>query len=643
MKKFIAVLAIIIIYTNIIFVNASSSDITFVNEVLSHIKDKIEIPPNYTNFNNKLVYEENEPQVYISWYGDGDGIYEGGKIDVVIDSNYRIISFEQYFYGDYTGNYKLSKIDSNDAVEISNSFLKKLCPEFYESVKIESENTYINRNYNPYNIKYIRYENKIPCFENYIYTQVNPYNSKVALVKVKWDNFSKISSPDTKMSSDAAKVAMYDKIGLVKEYSTDDNNDLYVRYADLSDGRNYINAYTAEILDTGHYSDFANYKNALYSPKNFNPVFVMQNEDGTEIYSDDYGTYIYSETYDYDGNLKRTMTDIEKNDIRYYYYHKNAVNDNKHLSYEACKKIANRYCSNNLKSFIRECELLNYTNQKNSYGEEIYYFNYARIINGIDYDNNGAVIAVSSATGEVVDVVSGWDVFENPKNAVIISDDVAFQKYIENCDFGLQYVIYEKNGRSKELRLVYAPNPNKKIYIDALTGNLIDENSNLINYEKNTYQDIENNIYSNQIGILLNSGILDNDMYFFPNEDIKMTDFILWLARTVDCVQYRNFNELPADILEKCGITAEDIIINGNVTVEDGIKYIVKYLGYTELAILPDTYKTDFYDEKEILPENIGYAAIAKGLKLIEGNYFFPSQILKRDVTAKILYNLINN
>ena len=77
--------------------------------------------------------------------------------------------------------------------------------------------------------------------------------------------------------------------------------------------------------------------------------------------------------------------------------------------------------------------------------------------------------------------------------------------------------------------------------------------------------------------------------------------------------------------------------------METGIRYIVGYLGYDEVAKLSGTYTTGFVDEGLISPEFVGYAAIAKGLKIFDGNAFLPKENMKRNVAAQIIYNLISN
>jgi len=641
MKKiFLIILILSIFLSNSIFVSASNSDLSIVSQALSAVNGKFEIPDNYTNFSNKIVYNNNLPYVYMSWYGDRENNIDGGKIDVIIDNNFKIISFKQYFYGNYVGNYKLSKINSLKAATISDEFLQKICPEYFEKVKRADCKNYYIQNFDNYTFNYIRYENNIPCYENYIEVQVNPYNYKVSSVVVNWDNISRIYTADANTQIDKAKVAMYDKIGFSKEYVKSDDGDFYVRYYNASDGRNYINAYTYEILDTKNYSHLLNFRNNYSINKNFNPQYLKTDENGIDYYADEYSTYVFENNVDKNNNQISCIKDINSGEIRFLSVNRKQLFVNKHLSLDQCKQIANKYFGNNLKSFTKECKLLNIFNDKDILGDEIYYFNYDRMINGISYDSNGAIIGVSSATGNVVSVITGWDVVNIDYSTNLIDSGTAYSKYIENVDFGLQYVISNNNNK-KDFRLVYGTNPNIQLYIDASNGNLIDNNKTIVS--DNVFVDILDNSYKDRILSMLSLNIIDSNEFFNPSDEIKLCDYLMLMFRTIEHSNYTSVNEVYNKFISMGIVTEEDIVNNGSITIKDAVKYLVSYLGYDELASLEDTYQVNYYDSGEIPNEYLGYSAIANGLKLIDGNYFMPNSILKRDYAVNLLFNLIRN
>ena len=663
MKKLIILLIITVLHINILPCYANGG--SFVNDALSVVLEKIEIPSNYTEFSSSFTIEQNDRFAYLSWYGDDDGSKNGGQINVTVDGKYRIVEFSQYFYGEYTGNYKLSKINQTEAEDIASSFAERVCPEFYSHTRIEQSQFNINRNFEPYEIVFYRYENGIPCYDNYISVVVNAYNSQVSSLKVEWQDYDVVFSPSTRLTEENAKVHFYDKIGMVLEYSRDADGNLYTRYSSLADGIKYINAYTGSLLNSGTVSGTGDFKNASSVEKTFNMAFsdefdfsdcmdsVYSNEYipfdpsfslvGAYCLEDNFGKYVMLEFADTDGKGKTYIVDKESGDVRYYYQLSEIVHENKFLSDFECRRIAELFCKKYAKSYIGECVLVNSNTTKNHLGEEIYYFNYARLINGMVYDENGIVVGVSRATGDIVSITSGWDMMEIPAFVKNVALDTAFETYINSVDFKLQYITCLNRQKKKELRPVYAPDPKFEMYIDSVTGKLIDGNRQEYNLEYSGYADIKGDISEEQIKALLSCGIFDEVDKFCPTEDVALCDYLLWICRTVDCKIYTDITEVADKLVSSGLVTYDELAENKPINMETGIRYIVGYLGYDEVAKLSGTYTTGFVDEGLISPEFVGYAAIAKGLKIFDGNAFLPKENMKRNVAAQIIYNLISN
>lgn len=667
MRKISSFLITFLITLNSFYVTCYADNDSFVTRAVVAVKEKINIPKNYTEFNSKLTVEEEGQYAYFTWYGEDDAENPGGQISVTVDDKFRILSFSQYFYGNFNGDYKLSKYTSEDARNISNAFISKACPEFYPDTILLEQEYSVHRNFEPYKFKYIRFVNDLPCYDNYIEATVNSNNGIVSAFEVHWTDYDKIYPAKTTLSKIDASIKMYDNFGMVKEYAKKTDGSLYVRYSDLSDGVNYINAYTGNIINTNHISTAGTYKNALTTQKDFNfwylenpfdiegiveiaennsyiPAGTQYTLTGIQYLQDNYSTYLYMYYEDTYGNIKTYIVDALNGDIRYYDFYQAEIGKiNYNYNKKQCEKIAKNFAVNYNKSFINSCKLLNYGSTKNYNGEEIIYYNYTRYINDIAYDNNGVVIGISRSTGEIVSVRSGWDIVKVNNYDLTISQDEAFEKYIKETGFELQYVTAVSMSKQNELRPVYAPNPLHDIYIDAVNGNIIDKNGNVIDMEKILYTDINNHISEEQIKTLYACGILDESEKFKPDENILLCDFLLWMCRAIDCAEYKDILDVSAKLVESGIITYDDIVLNKPLDTETGIKYIVSYLGYSDIAILNDTFKTDFVDEGMISPDMIGYAAIAKGLKIFKGNAFMPKEFIKRNVAAQIFYNLISN
>ncbi len=667
MKRILSLLLVFLIFSNSLFVICYATDDFFVTKAITEVKKKIKIPENYTEFNSKLTIESGGQYAYFTWYGEEDGISPGGQISVVADSKLRIISFNQYYYGDFTGNYKLSDYTSDEAELKARDFISKACPEFYPYTKLWDYEYSVHRNFEPYEFRFIRYENNLPCYDNYINVKVNAENGEVSSFEVNWTDFHKIYPAKTYLSKVNASVHMYDEIGMIKEYSTKPDGSLYVRYTDLSDGINYINAYTGNIINTNYVSSAGTYKNAITSQKNFNFTYsenpfdleyaikvVEENEGiilgdkftltGVQYLKDNYSNYLYMYYEDGLGNVKIYIIDVLNGDIRHYDYYKSEIGTkNYNYSQQECEFIAQNFVYNCNKSFIGNCRLLNVNNTKNSNGEDIYYFNYTRYINDIAYDSNGVVVGVSRSTGDVVSVRSGWDSVDAMDYSLTISQGDAFEKYIDSAGFELQYVTSLSSTKEYEMRAVYAPNPMYDIYVDAVTGDITDKYGNIVKNEKVMYSDISDDISQEQITTLFACGILDEAEQFNPDENVLLNDYLLWMCRAIDCKNYKDINDIAQNLVDLQIVTYNDLTSNQPINTETAIKYIVSYLGYDNLARLTDTFKTDFVDEGAISRDMIGYAAIAKGLKIFQGNAFTPKTYVKRNVAAQIIYNLISN
>ena len=78
---------------------------------------------------------------------------------------------------------------------------------------------------------------------------------------------------------------------------------------------------------------------------------------------------------------------------------------------------------------------------------------------------------------------------------------------------------------------------------------------------------------------------------------------------------------------------------NAAVTKMDAAKFIIRYLGYEDVAEL-DIYAPEFKD----LKENKGYASILGGMGIMSGDEngnFSPDEVVKREDIAEIAVNII--
>lgn len=655
MKKigFFTIILILLLNTYTI---SYADDNSFVNNALDSVMQKIDIPAGYTEFNSKLGVEKDGVFAYFSWYGDLEE--SGGRINVTVDENCVITEFSQYFYGDFSGDRKLSDLDYSTAQKTACAFAARSCPECFDSVALFETDGRRHRNFEPYEFVFYRYENGLFCYQNYISVTVNAYNGAVSSMKLVWDECAIVRTSRPGISEDEAKVEMYENAPFYPEYAQKSDGTVYVRYGFDLCGNVCINAYNGDVFETyadeydiAHkslgmvFSDLHagfDVSGDLYANRfmDFDDSYFL---NFAQVCTDSLSDCVLFSYSDAMGNDKFIAVDSENKDIRYYFESSQIAEENKRYSKKQCKSVADSFCKQYEKKLYGYCAYVSGTAFKDSTGEIVYYYHYPRFLNGVCYSDNGILIGVSAASGKVVRVETAFDDLPELYYGELLPKDAAFEKYAENCGFSLQYIIAENSYRNKEMRAVYAPNPLYDVFLNAQTGVLIDSNGDEYFALKSGYSDIENDFSEEEINVLSECGVFDRTDKFRPDDFITLSEFLLYTARCIDCENYESIDEIADDLVSRGIVSYEELRSDGFVTTEKGIEYLITYLGYKDVAELKDTYKTAFVDEWQIDSELVGYAALAQGFKIFTGNVFSPKENLKRNVVAQILYNLISN
>ena len=139
------------------------------------------------------------------------------------------------------------------------------------------------------------------------------------------------------------------------------------------------------------------------------------------------------------------------------------------------------------------------------------------------------------------------------------------------------------------------------------------------------YSDIENHWAKETIERFTWIGYGPEGELFRPDEEITGEDFIS-LCNTV-----RIYGD------------SEEIAQLDALTRMQAVKLVIDCLGYGKIASLKNVFITDFADNSDFLEDDIGYAAIARGFGLIEGDgeNFRPYDTLSRAEAVTIIENAI--
>ena len=669
-------LIIILTTLSILLTPVHALEDTFLSDAVSVARSKLDIPEHYTEFFSGVEISPSQRYAFMSWSGDSTDDGVGGNIYAEIDEKNRIFRYSHFLYGLYDGDYKLSSIDYNAAVEIAKAGLARICPEFAPFVRPSPHKNYTARNRDSYSVIFYRYANGIPYYDNYIYVDVLALNGEVASIDAVWHDIDQITALTKVIPIEQAKHHYVNKIGLEPGYRRrESDNSYFLQYFSRYSGREYINAYTGELINSGVMSQ--NVINNYYSTTYFHPELnyfsgdtipgVLSNERlefylrsllelgitdkfsayWTEYYTDETGSLYLAISFAANGGRDRcdVIVNTANKEIVYYdcvsaeQYEGSFKND------VQCLEIARNYINTYSPDKLSECaEPRVFTRGYNN----VYYVSFIRRANGLLLTDNGISVGINRLTGNIEHYGIRWNGnFTLDSTVDSLPLDEAWQVIDDEIGFELQYIAAAKSGIANprntddlQLMLVYNLKIGKPVFVDGKTGVLtLESGTPYFDRFAHIFSDTKDHPLQNQIETLYYAGILEYSDFFRPDEAITQREFF---AFALSAAGEWYDDDMMYDILYTKGVlSSNERDDNAGVTNEQGIMYIMRILGYKEIAELKDTYKTDFIDEATIDPNLIGYAAIAKGKGIFKGNAFMPKAVLTRAVAAEIMYNLV--
>lgn len=277
-------------------------------------------------------------------------------------------------------------------------------------------------------------------------------------------------------------------------------------------------------------------------------------------------------------------------------------------------------------------------------------FNFTRVNEGIDFTYNGLYTGVDLVSGKIVSFSQSWydDVtFESPKNVISpekallclyssegfglnyeINSTYTYNKYLADRESG-EYIDYDKlYTRSLNTRLVYSGYALGTTIIRALDGKMIYYSGEEYKAPaKYNYTDIDGHWAQNIINAFSYAGIgFDSYTLFNPDKEITPSEFLKLME---SCGMYYGVSDFETD--------------KQTITRAEAVKHIIKALGFESVAKLENVFITDFADNTHLKSCDVGYIAIARGFKIVngDGNTFRPYDNLTRAEGMQILYNVL--
>ena len=278
------------------------------------------------------------------------------------------------------------------------------------------------------------------------------------------------------------------------------------------------------------------------------------------------------------------------------------------------------------------------------------YFNYTRLVNNIPVPNQGMSVTLDSTTGEIVGFDLNWPELKFPAPTGILNSGQAAAAYLNQQPLTLSYFTLTGEQGTRDAHLAYIPwndyDSGPYMMLDARTGKLINWAGQPLPEPPATdaFNDLNGIPGQREINILGQMGFFrEYGNSFKPNQPVTLISFLraLILARDGDSGIY---DLDDAEILKRAknrGWLTENLTPTTPLNRKTSGKIIIRYLNLEQVAQLQDIYLNPYEDLKKG-DDFIGYAAILKGYKIMEGkgSAFSPTATVSRADAAQFIYRM---
>lgn len=260
---------------------------------------------------------------------------------------------------------------------------------------------------------------------------------------------------------------------------------------------------------------------------------------------------------------------------------------------------------------------------------------FVRFVNEIPVEGDRIYVSVDPKTEKVSSYNISYTDGEFPAVTDAISKSEADDIFIKEAGYDIEYIY---DGKDKEYKLCYA--------LTDMNGKIDPSTGEYDSYETPTiegYTDVSGHYSEEAVNALAESEIGFEGTELKPDEPIKQKEFAALVQRVIqDNYKAVIGDDYDYDSLYDCidFIAPEEADPDGAVTRRDAAKFTVRAMGYIDVAKL-DIFKPIFND----MAEDVGYASILAGLKILNGDgngNFNPEGVLTRAQALIIIYNYLN-
>jgi len=564
---------------------------------------------------------------------------------------------------------KLPVISKDEAIDIAIEYLYVNDTDAFAQISTDSNYSISYSKTFPYgySITFPRIINNLDFYDDNVTIFVDGMSGEVLSCQRLFSDDIVIPDNNNIISLDEAKEKYMASNGLELRYNKKIENGKIITYLTYSPNeRIIVNAETGNVivennkLPTDGYFDvtlmsekattFMNGNESVISLTSADNIVRSIEEFGisddfqptTADYIKDYdGTYYINITYQNSTEFKNITLNAKNGNVVEYWDNSSPTSEIQHNTVEFIENFVERHYADYIPNTIKHIQ----TDKENTV------LLYERQVNGIPYKSNGLYIC-TDCNGKITSLSFAWDdvVFDDASTVLPIGD--AYKEYFDKCGLELSYYKRDNN--------VITP-----VYVktEQITGILDAKSLKMLNYDGSkfyktkelNYLDIDTHYSKDIATILANADIFASSGNVYLGDSISQKDYLYLLTELIPSTKpvLSSTGVLNNDQLEMLYsymltnniIEEKEISYDGYVTRADAVKYLLRILGYGDVANMTEIYKSHFADAHIMPKEMLGYIELARGLKLVNGsddNFFYPMDNITNGDSLIIIYNYLS-
>ena len=684
MKKFLSVCLVLVMLFAYAVPMAAEKDTSELEQVLSLVRARIGSTEQYEEFHSSVDTYRGRTVYMFNWETNTDENYAQMEVSTtpsgIIESYYTYTRTEEK----ESGKPSIHRPSKEEALVAAKGLIHRLNPALESKLTIENDRETESLFDDGFSFRLQRYENGIPVQGNTGYARVSRDLTTLQSFNLTWNENLTFDDEKSAISLETAQESYKEKLGMYLHYVSDYENGEQIVvpvYSLNKTGNVYIHALTGETVSPILRSSNVQFNAAMKEEMATDSAAgaLRQDFSEAELKNIQEVSGLISET-----DMEETLRGIETLGIgKSYIKNSHALNHNGKDEYFYRFSFSSKEPTGEINVTVnaKTGALMNYYRYANDYNKEDtvtaeqtkalaqeaakaltderfseYQLtetqegaSYVRHANGIPFEENSIHVGINKKDGKLDRYTISYTDVEFPSLDGIVTMDEAANAMFDLGGYALVFIpaLSDAEKTAADLgTLVYAFLDNTNPHIKAATGTLLYENEADV---LPTYTDISGHYAEEAIRTLARFGVGFKEETLRPDDIITQKEFMALLMTVFgsyggsvilsESMDYESYYRVAKN---RSIVYSDEVAEDAPLTREKAAVFIVRSLGYGEVADLPGIYASPFVD----VTENIGAISILYAMHIMNGDgmgCFYPYEEMTRAQALTLIYNYLAN